>query len=264
MKKIIQGFTIAILAIMTVACGNSNKNNDGSSCDDSKLKEFVEQMKAELPLSVGNDIIFEKIKYDNHEVVMHYLVEDGLLDFDGIRANDGAVRDNMLLSFANNPDENFKKVIDAIIEAEASLKVVFSTKSRKDNYELQFTAEELKANRPGENADSEKLLKSMVDNTRLQTPLVIEDGIVMTDAFLDEHYFTYVYSCDESEIDIDALRENKILMKQSILEELNQDDGTLFQQIKNLLKKTGKGLAYKYVGSRSGKTFILRIEPNEL
>ena len=50
----------------------------------------------------------------------------------------------------------------------------------------------------------EMKLKINVDNARLQTPAIVAEGMVMTDVTLDSHYYTIVYSCDESIYDIDV------------------------------------------------------------
>ena len=263
MKKITSYLVCAVMAIMMVACGNnSSSDNEIQSADDSQLREIVEEVNKTCPVSAGAGISMDGLIYENHEVTITYILEDGFLDFDGIRANEKAFHDNMLVSYANNSEKGFKMVLDAIIEADAGMNLVFKSTSG-ESYSLHFTAEELRANRPDANADPEKLLKTLADNARLQTPQVIEEGVVMTDVILDENYFTYLYSCDESIIDMDILKENKDMVKASILEGLDSYN-TLFKQMCELLKTSHRKLAYKYVGSTSGKTVTVYVNPEEV
>lgn len=263
MKKITSYLVYAVMEVMMLACGNNNSNNEIQFDDDSELRDIVYEINKTCPVSAGDYITIEGFEYADHEVTITYLIKNGALDINAIRANEKTYHNNMLVSFANNSDKDFKKMIDLIIRADAGMNLMFSD-GNGDSYTLHFTATELKENRPDDNADPEKLLKSMADNTRLQTPMVIEEGVVMTDINLDDNYFTYIYSCDESLIDMDVLKKNSAKMKEMILENAsNMNDLTITQQC-NLLRKTNRKFAYKYVGSSTGKVCTIYVSPDEL
>lgn len=250
MKRIVF-FILAVLSISFLACKN-----------DSQLKEMVREMNKICPIPMGEWLTIENVTYDNNTVTMTYIVQEGFLDFDGVRANEEAFRNNMLMGYANNTEQGFNMFFDAIINAKANMCMVYKSKDG-NSYSMQFTYDELKANRAGENADPEALLKTMVDNARLQTPQIVDEGLIMTDVTIDAKYYTYVYSCDESNYDIDYMKENLGMVKEEILNGLSENN-SIMKSIFELLKSTNRGIAYKYVGSVSGKECTIFIDPSEL
>jgi len=245
---------IAAFLLSFVSCGNNK---------DKELKEIVRVLNESGTGMAGDLIGIDKVEYDGHAVTLTYTVADGVIDYDGVQANNESFRQNMLVGYANNPDKGLKMMIDAIVKAGADLIVVFNSESN-EVVSMRFTAEELKNNTPSASSDPMVLLKTMADNGRLQTPTVVDDGMVMTDVFLDEHYYTYVYECDESEYDMDYWEEIKDEIKESIMEDVLDDNDITTKAMCELLKKVRYGLAFKYVGSSSGKVCMVYIEPDEL
>ncbi|MBR6919173.1 MAG: hypothetical protein IKN37_02445, partial [Bacteroidales bacterium] len=148
----------------------------------------------------------------------------------------------------------------AVIRARADMMLVFID-GKGASFEFFITAEEIKSNRPGTDADPEVLLKSIYDNLKLQIPIDMGNGLTVKDALLDENSFIYIYECDESVIDIDKLNENLSEMKRMILAEFSVDIAA--QKLSELIKATNRRLVYKYVGSSSGKSVVVSIGPEE-
>lgn len=242
----------AALTMVVTSCGG-----------DSQLKRIVQLMDKSCPFSAGESITMDKVAYDGHAVTINYFVKEGVLNFDQIRANEETFRANMLLGYANDTEAGFKKLMDAIVKAGAALNIVFNSES-DGSVALHFTSEELKANRSSSEGNPEMKLKINADNARLQTPAVVAEGMVMTDVTLDSHYYTYVYSCDESIYDMDVLMESISEMKEAIMEDVLGEDDMITKGMIGLLKDTRRGFAFKYVGSTSGKTVTVYLEPDEL
>lgn len=228
----------------------------------SKLKELVNEMKAVCPISMGNMGVIDGIEFDNNTIIMTYLLQDGVIDFNGVMANEESFRNNILLGYANNTDEGLKKFLEAIIEEGANLQLVFKNKSGED-VTLFFTSEELKKNSPGTDANPEVLLKTIADNARLQTPQLIDEGLVITDVTLDDNYLTYVYSCDESLYDIDFMNENDDLVRTEIITGFAFNDA-IQNRLLVLLDQTNRELAYRYVGESSGKNCTFFVKPQDI
>ena len=107
-------------------------------------------------------------------------------------------------------------------------------------------------------------LKAKVEAGKRVLPLVIDKGLVKTDLILDDNYYYHVFNCDEFEYDIDQMRRmdaNKF--KQSLIKHIDFRDSSIRKQLA-WLKVTNRGLAYKYIGQTSGKSYTVYIEPNEL
>jgi len=247
-------FIIAIAVLPIVAFTSCNNNG--------RLKTIVQEMKEQCPLDMGEWAILDDVDYFENVVTMTYTVDDGLMDFDNIRANEEAIRNNVLIGYANNSNEGLKMLLNAIVKADAGLCLVYNSTSG-EHYEMRFTADELKLNKPTSDADKDVYLKTIVDNTRLQLPMDVEEGMVMTDVYFDREYLTYVYLCDEMLYDMDILKENLALVRSEIVEALMTEDALLVQTLE-LLRATNRGIIYRYVGNISGKTCSVCVEHDEL
>ena len=244
-------FIFALLTVFLLGCKN-----------DTKLRAYTEVLNRLCPISLGKYATMDDVTYADGTVTMTYTVADGVMNYESVRNNEDVFRRNMITSFANNDDENLKKLLDAIIDADAQMCVVFKEKE-EDGMTVCFTAEELKEGTADQPDDPYILLQSLLDNTKLQTPHRLAEGLVMTDVRLDGNYFVYVYECDEDLYDIGMMQQNLSFLKQAVMSELNPDDALLGQMI-DVLQKTGKGLAYQYTGSKSGQTATVYIESDEL
>lgn len=248
-------FFILLLGVVAVtafpSCGN-----------DYELKGIVESMSSECPTPIGEWATFENVEYDGNTVCMTMKISDDILDIDNIKANEMVFRQNALNSFANNPNDIFRKVIDAIVKADANLDIVYKNEFG-DSYTLHFTAEELAGAQPENGPDPEMLLKASVDNAKLNVPQYVDEVTILTDMTIEQGYVFYVYECDESMVDMDELAENSELLKSSIVETMKSNDPLIVSFVQQV-KDTHRGIASKYVGSTSGKSFVVYLEPDEL
>lgn len=249
-------FAIAMLSLIAWAL------IDSFSSDKKELEKIVRTLNESETGSVSELMNLEKLEYDGRAVTMTYSVADEVIIFDGVRANEEIFRNNMLIGYANNTNEGFKKFLEAIVKAEADLIILINCEGQEP-ITIRFTAKELKNNLASEDVDAVVRLKAAANNAKLQTPMVVDDGLIMTDVFLDSYYFIYVYDCDESKYDIDYMEENVSEIKEEIMEYVLSDDSTI-KAIRGVLKEAHYGLAYKYIGSTSGKTYTIYIEPEEL
>ena len=247
-------FFALVLTLPYVSCGGNQSGND------KELKRAVKEMAKVCPLQMSDFMSIENMEYAHNTLTITYGIAAGLMNFDSLRANEAALRKNILIGFANQQNESFRKIIDAVIRARADMKLVLID-GKGASFELVITAEEIKSNRPGTDADPEVLLKSIYDNLKLQIPIDMGNGLTVKDALLDENSFIYIYECDESVIDIDKLNENLSEMKRMILAEFSVDIAA--QKLSELIKATNRRLVYKYVGSSSGKTVVVSIGPEE-
>lgn len=246
---------LTTIMVAFASCGNSDK----------ELREYVQAMNELSDFGLDSEFAdIDKVEYDGHTVTIAYTFDEEILDYDGVVANKESFRSNMLMSFVNNPNEGFRKFLEAIIGADADLNVVYNVGNPDKAISFTFTAKELKDNLDCSDDNPLALLESVVESTRLQTPMPVDEGMVMTDVFLDDHYFTYIYECDESVYDLNFMEENMDELKELMLVELSGSDDIMIKDLSDLLKKTHYGLKYKYVGTSSGKAFSVCIEPEEL
>lgn len=73
--------------------------------------------------------------------------------------------------------------------------------------------------------------------------------------------FTFVYGVDDSNIELNAI-DKEALMNQ--MKQLYVNPQKPMQRQINLCIKSGRSIGYKYVGTKTGKTFIISLSPSEL
>ena len=246
MKQKITIFTIFFFTVISAFGGK-----------DSELKKYVREVQKECPVILSENVSMDKVKYKNNTVTLLFKISDEVMDFNAIHANEQTFKNNMLIGFANNQSDFFKKFFNAIIDADANLDIIFKTPSG-ENLFLHFKTDELKVYRPDENANPETMVKINYENSKLQIPKDFGNGIVLTDVILDDQYYTYVYECDESMIEIDSL---KTPMVKSFLSLEIANDKTLLY-LYSLLQLTNRGLAFKYIGKTSGKSETISFKFN--
>lgn len=114
--------------------------------------------------------------------------------------------------------------------------------------------------------DSDVVLRLAVEYAKSSLPTTIEDGIVITDMQLTSDYLMYIAECDEDMISINDLNAVKSEIKNEVLSDLKAEAETDpdSRDFINECKKARKGIAYKYVGTTTGKTCTVRIPYTEL
>lgn len=254
MKRKLTTLLIATAVLLSlVACGR-----------DSQLKQLVKEMNKECPIDMGAFGTMDNVVYEDNVLFMNYTVNEGYINLDDFRANEKAIHDNQLVAYANNPDKSFQKLIKSIVKAGADLKVVYRT-AEGDNFEILFTNKELKASMADNDADPEALLQKSLAITRLQLPYEADEGIQCTDVELDNDYCTYVYICDEEIYDMEVLKESLEESRDEFKDEiLDNSDDIMMARLVRMIKETGRGLRYKYVGNATGMEAEIVIENNEM
>lgn len=107
------------------------------------------------------------------------------------------------------------------------------------------------------------LLKEGIAEANSEFPMTAEEGIVVKKCYLDGGYVMYNYECDEDVLDMDLMEQNKYEVKQNIKKNLKSADADAVM-FKQLCLKANKGLGYKFIGDRTGKTVFIRLSCQEL
>lgn len=86
----------------------------------------------------------------------------------------------------------------------------------------------------------------------------------MTNFSLEDGYVVYTIVLDERVYSVDALRNNIPQLKTAFKQEFEHTEDFSFDMLVNNCVKANVGIAYKYVGDTSGKSFLVKIEASEL
>ena len=97
-------------------------------------------------------------------------------------------------------------------------------------------------------------------------PEEIDEGIILTDVKLTDDCFLYIAECDEDVVDIDILNAVKGELQKEIASSLQEEiaNDSDIQEFVKYCKKARKGIGYKYVGTTSGKSCIVKIPYSKL
>ncbi|MDE6272588.1 MAG: hypothetical protein K2M31_06235 [Muribaculaceae bacterium] len=108
-----------------------------------------------------------------------------------------------------------------------------------------------------------RALQSGIRQANQEFPQKIEEGLIVTEMSMEGDFVVYEVEVDEDVYDIDNLSSNRKNMRAPMLEFLNSSDPQIIL-LKNMCIKAEKGIAYKYVGDTTGKSFYIRFSCDEL
>lgn len=111
-----------------------------------------------------------------------------------------------------------------------------------------------------QNADSQ--LKQALEETNKEYPAEIEAGMVMEKVFDDGNNIVYKCIVDENLYDVAVIEARASEIKPEIKGYLTSQPAT--KALIDVLKKTNKGVVYRYIGEQSGKQADIVISVDEL
>lgn len=114
--------------------------------------------------------------------------------------------------------------------------------------------------------DTETLLRLALSYAKADLPEEIDEGIVLTDVKLTNDCFLYIAECDEDIVDIDILNAVKSMLQDEMTKSIKEDiaSDSDIQEFVKYCKKAHRGIGYKYVGKKSGKTCTVKIPYTQL
>ncbi|MBQ6069113.1 MAG: hypothetical protein IJK84_06390 [Bacteroidales bacterium] len=249
--------TLWAISLLTIACLMGCQNDYQKY-----LSLMIEGLNKECPIPLGALGHMDKAQYNGHTVTFHYTIT-GLFDTTTFRQNREQFHQYMLDNYRSNSDESFRQLLNAIVNAQADLDVVFSI-PEGDTSTLHFTCQELADNMPSYIGDPETYLQSTLQSSQLQLPHTYAEGMVCTRIELDSTYFTYYFECDENLFDISEMQFSATTNHDAVRSMLTASSDPSFVKMMAMLKQTNRGLRYFYTGTTSGKEAIVSIPPEEL
>ena len=107
-------------------------------------------------------------------------------------------------------------------------------------------------------------LKAEITDVNGKLPVQVEPGVTVTKFTVEDNDAVYYYMCDESIVNMSALRQSQEKMKTGTLASLKttRDPETL--HLLMMLRKGEMGLTYKYVGVKTGETILVQYNPEEI
>lgn len=234
------------------------------SSADSKLKTMIDAANSKCPMSIGNAVEVKSVTLENGYVVFLYGMNEDIISIDVLNNNSETLKLNLISALSQSSKEMFTEMNKENVGA----RFKFVGKTTKKACVMTISPEEcrsiVKSIENGTTDTPVETLQKMIDSHNLQYPMSLGEGIVIYKEALEGDYVVHYYNIDESVFDIDVMEQNKELVKEQMKTTLtNGSDPTVVNFLK-FCRKANKGVAYKLIGSNSGKSFQINIPISEL
>lgn len=107
-----------------------------------------------------------------------------------------------------------------------------------------------------------RLIESAIREYQKKLPATAEAGMVIKKVSIEGNYVMYLVECDEDVYDMNSMKEVSSEIKQDMLESMPAEP--FFKIFAENCKKANVGICYRYKGTSSGQSFVVRISPEEL
>ena len=220
-----------------------------------------------IPVAMGKGAV-TGIKLESGFVTYYLSYEPGFSNVLSKVQNDEKVKEGLLMSILciNAQGRNQGDYLsDILIRFNYGLRIVI-TESTFGKFECSVPANEIKTFRERYNLNPQEALYSLIklnlETERENLPMVIDEGMLMTDLKLEGGNITYVIQIDENYYSIEEMNANKDLIKESMIDTALSDPDN--RSLLDLCKVSHTGLIYRMYGNRSNKKFEVEITSSEI
>lgn len=238
-----------------------------TSCTSKKdrIKMMVNQTQKELPVDLGiagkiTSFVYEE---EENEVVATVMVNSGLIEKGLGNQNEDEIRQNLMLTM--NLNKSFKELLTMMAEADLTFKFVYVMGNTGKEVEVALTPEDVfGAEELDEKTAAEMYLENEIKNSKKSLPMMVDEMTKWVDMQNESNCIVYLYELEESNIDINLMKENAETIKETLSQNLLASKDPTFVAFKQNCKAAGKGIKYKYTGSKSKDTFEVLFNASEL
>ncbi|MDE6444338.1 MAG: hypothetical protein K2K64_07970 [Muribaculaceae bacterium] len=254
MKKSINLLLMLVMMVVMAGCGGRN---------DRVLKAQIESGQKHCPMSLGMAGKLTKMSYDEEtgEVCFTVQLNKQVQKVKDLEAAPEATRQGVKLAMQKG---SMKQLLEMMVDADASLKVVYKNKGSEDEFVVAFTNAELKdmLDHPMTEEETNRLmLDNQIRMENSKIPYRIDKGLNVTN--IEDNGTSLVYTCevDENLYELDDMGNAKDELKNDMKKMMK--DKAMRQQAE-ILASLNKGFEYHYVGKTSGKKVIVAFSGAEL
>lgn len=253
MKKTLNFIFLTLLMLTVASCGSN----------DAALKAQTESGRKHCPMSMGMAGKLSSMSYDesSRNVKFDFTLNKDFADVADLKNQPEIARESMRLVLSKG---DMKKLLKMMVDADASLSVIYKNKGSKDEFKLDFTDAELKDiyNNPMSEEDTNKmLLLNQIKGEKKRMPYKIDKGLIVKDIEDTDNALVYTCEVDEELYELADMEAGVDELKSSMKDMLK--DRSMRGQVE-LLSSLGKGFEYKYVGKDSGKIITVTFSADEI
>ncbi len=249
-KHILKGILILfVCAITSVFCG----------CVENKLKAAVEEGNKSCPISLGLTGELTSISYQDDTVQMLYTMDEQFMDIDSYASNPEDMKTTFMSGMR---DEESKKLLKLLTEADADFTVVYKGKVSGKEASFKISSNELKKELDKPLATNDEKLKLAINETNKQLPIDLGTGIVITELVDKGDVVVYMAKvADKEQFRLLSSNTENTKNSQKIMFKMMASAEKIFFK---LIVDAGKDLGYLYYTDGTDETFEIVHTNSEL
>lgn len=109
-------------------------------------------------------------------------------------------------------------------------------------------------------------LDTALEQLNKMLPMNLGNGFTMEKISLDGDELVYLVKCNENELDLDLIEQNKAELKSGTIAQLKGEKARSkdFASLLDFCQEKGYKVVYRYEGSKSHKTVDIVVSPDEI
>ena len=270
-RKTLSGIGIAFLCLMILGqiAKIAMKPTMEKASQHSEFATMVDQAnkKCPIPVAMGKGAVTH-IKLEEGYLTYYLSYSSEFLNVISRLNNDNKVKEGLLMCFlcVNGQGNNQGDILmDLLIRFNYGLRVVI-TESATGKFDFKASVNEIKSLREKYQFNPHEalynLLSLSIEAERSNLPMVIDNGMLMTDYRLEGDNIAIIIQVDEDLYFIEKMHENRSVIKESMINESIDDPDS--KALLDLCKVSHTGLIYRMYGNQSNSKFEVEITSDEI
>jgi len=229
-----------------------------------ELRDTIEETnRTEMPMIIDEGLAIETVEIVGNYVIYNAEASENILgdDFiDNLKLHKEYLKDEIICDFINDSDSDIEAMINLCRKAKKGIAYKYTGVPSGKSITIEIEIDELRSDYPCKTP--EEKLNYLINKTRTELPYQEGIGLTINEIEIIDGYITYITDADEDILDenfIDILNEKRKELKEDLIESLKSE----IDEMIDLCKQTNTGIAYKYVGNHTGKSFTVKIKADE-
>lgn len=258
-KFSLSGISLVFFLIVCLTSCKSQSSKLGDKLSDSEIEQLVKELNEKCPINyeIGKATSYS---IEGKSIVINYSNDEDVLLLEKMDKN--VVYDVWRLMYLDNCSKEDKNLVKSIVLSGYGIKCVFTGSNSNKKVVIDITNEQLKNNKP---LTIEENITTNIEIAKVLLPQQLDKFTKMVEIDLDKEKLTYIYEINEDMIEMSTI-ENDSSIKNSLDYNISQQfinnssTGDLFKK----LCLSGRGVSYRYIGSKTGKIVELNYSSQEL
>lgn len=221
----------------------------------------IEMTNEYLPKSFGV-LSLDRMIVQGDDLVIYITIDENQLDLDAYVANLAGAKSSAVAMVVGESEEF------GILLKESGLNIMYVIKGNNSGREDRFFLSSYDlANAVDKETGLNELIIQMVFNTRNELPQDWGDGMVLTDAFIEDGYFCYEVMIDEASLSIQALKEIKSMgtsMEEGMLGNFASVTNPIEKLFLKYIYESKTGIRYVFWAETSPERVSFNLTPEML